>query len=95
LIFPKRLPKDFTSDFDPKDFGSDKEPSDEKKFFLEILLKYPGKEAQAFELWANLFPGDKDWLVGVEKLCKAQPPEQAKEIPPAVLSTPATGAEKH
>jgi hypothetical protein len=93
LIFPKRLPKDFTNDFDPKDFGSDKEPSDEKKFFLELLLKYPGKEAQAFELWAKLFPGDKEWLGRVETLCKStQQAEPAKGTPSPVLSSPAVGA---
>jgi hypothetical protein len=94
LIFPRRLPKDFTSDFDPADFGSNKEPSDEKKFFLELLLKYPGKEAEAFELWANLFPGDKEWLDRVETLCKSpQQAEQAQGTPSTVPPVPATGTQ--
>lgn len=62
IIFPDRLPDDFTKGFSPTDFGANKEPSDEKKVFLDFILKYPGREAEVVALWAQLFPGDQGWL---------------------------------
>jgi hypothetical protein len=59
-IFGDRLPKDFPPTFDPKKHGGGKESPEEKMFFLELLLKYPGKETEIIEGWEMLF-GDS-WL---------------------------------
>jgi hypothetical protein len=65
-IFPDRLPQDFTKAYDPEELVGVKEPSEEKKFFLELLLKYPGKQADVIDLWEKLFPGDEEWLKRVK-----------------------------
>jgi hypothetical protein len=67
-IFPVRLPGDFAEGFSPTDLVGNKEPSEEKKFFLELLLKYPEKKGEVFGLWEKLFPGDQDWLDRVKAL---------------------------
>jgi hypothetical protein len=59
-IFGDRLPKNFPPTFDPKTYGGGKESPEEKMFFLELLLKYPGKEAETIKGWEMLF-GDT-WL---------------------------------
>jgi hypothetical protein len=64
-IFDDWLPKKFASSFDPAKYGGGKkEGPEEKKFFLELLLKYPSQMPEIFELWNVLF-GD-EWLERVK-----------------------------
>ncbi len=77
VIFPGRLPDNFAKDFSPMDFGGDKEDPEGKKFLLELLLQYPEQKAEVFGLWAELFPGDKDWLDRVKAL--PEPPQAAQQ----------------
>jgi hypothetical protein len=65
-IFGQRLPENFPPEFDPKTYGGGKETPEEKMFFLELLLKYPGKEKEIVEGWDTLF-GDA-WLARVKPL---------------------------
>jgi len=67
-IFPNRLPAEFASDFAPEEFGANKEPSEEKKFLLELLLKYPTCRLDTLNFWKALFPGDEEWLQRIESL---------------------------
>lgn len=55
-----RLPKDFGSTFSPVDHGGGKEDPESKKFFLELLLKYPTQRNETLQYWRALF-GDA-WL---------------------------------
>jgi hypothetical protein len=82
-FFPDRLPDDFTQRFSPDDFGS-KEPPEEKKFFLELLLKHPGKEAEVFDLWTKLFPGDEEWLLRVKTLSEPQNAVKEAQASPVI-----------
>jgi hypothetical protein len=63
-IFEDRLPANFPATLEPKDHGGGKESPDEKMFFLELLLKYPGKEKEIIRAWDKLF-GDS-WLERVK-----------------------------
>jgi len=55
-----RLPKDFGTTFSPVDHGGGKEDPESKKFFLELLLKYPTQRNETLQYWRALF-GDA-WL---------------------------------
>jgi len=55
-----RLPKDFGTTFSPIDHGGGKEDPESKKFFLELLLKYPTQRNETLQYWRALF-GDA-WL---------------------------------
>jgi hypothetical protein len=66
-IFADRLPNQFAGSFQPGEHGGGKESPDEKKFFLELLMKYPDHKAEIFTLWQSLF-GD-EWLDRVQPLC--------------------------
>lgn len=69
-LFGKRLPDNFptrigTGEYNgSKDAPADKEAPAEKITFLELLLKYPGKEHQIFSLWTALF--EDPWLERVK-----------------------------
>lgn len=69
-IFPERLPQEFLSSFDPKQHGGGKESPDEKKFFLELLLKYPDQQIEIYKVWGALF-GD-EWLKKAEPFIKSK-----------------------
>lgn len=80
-VFPDRLPDDFATNFEPREFGAKDEPSEDKKLFLDLLLKYPQARADIYDFWLTLFPGDKDWLSRVEtsvKINKSKPEEAAE-----------------
>jgi hypothetical protein len=62
-IFGDRLPENFPAPFEA---GEPKETPAEKITFLELLLKYPGKEQQILKLWIALF-GDP-WLERVKPI---------------------------
>ena len=59
-----RLPKDFGATFSPLDHGGGKEDPESKKFFLELLLKYPTQRNETLQYWTALF-GDA-WLKRVQ-----------------------------
>jgi hypothetical protein len=59
-MFDGRLPQNFASSFDPGQHGGGKEDPEAKKFFVELLLKYPDRKSEIFGLWHELF-GD-EWL---------------------------------
>jgi hypothetical protein len=63
-IFPTRLSDNFLVDYDPAEFGEREGKLDSKKFFLELLLKYPKPEQQfeTLSFWKEIFPGDVEWL---------------------------------
>jgi hypothetical protein len=63
-MFKDRLSSNFLTDYDPVEFGEREGSVESKKFFLELLLKYPQREQQYETLcfWKELFPGDVDWL---------------------------------
>lgn len=61
-MFGGRLPGRFLEGFDPKTYGGDKEAPEDKKFFLELLLKYPDKKTEIVKYWDQLFPGDHQWI---------------------------------
>lgn len=63
-MFDKRLSDNFLVDYDPMMFGEREGNLESKKFFLELLLKYPKPEQQYETLcfWKELFPGDVEWL---------------------------------
>jgi hypothetical protein len=65
-IFPTRLSDNFLVDYDPTEFGEREGKLDSKKFFLELLLKYPSPEQQFETLcfWKEIFPGDVEWPEG-------------------------------
>jgi hypothetical protein len=65
-IFGDRLPANFPAPFEA---GEPKETPAEKITFLELLLKYPGKEQQILRLWTALFGelGDP-WLERVKPI---------------------------
>jgi hypothetical protein len=65
-IFGNRLPEGFLTRFDPATFGGDKEAPEEKKFFLELLVKYPERKKEIEGYWRQLFPGDDRWLSRVK-----------------------------
>jgi hypothetical protein len=67
-IFSERLPKNFATNFAPEEVGGDKEPSEDKKLFLEFLLKYPKDRSVIFDFWTTLFPGDEKWLGRMKSL---------------------------
>jgi hypothetical protein len=78
-IFPTRLSHNFLVDYDPAEFGERVGKLDSKKFFLELLLKYPKPEQQfeTLSLWKELFPGDVEWLLRVNLSPHQQPTKQA------------------
>jgi hypothetical protein len=65
-IFGDRLPATFPNSYDPIQLGGGKEDPDAKKFFLELLLKYPDKKDQIAKLWEALF-GDS-WFDRIKPL---------------------------
>jgi len=69
-IFGRHLPTDFGNSFDPSDYGGGKEDPESKKFFVELLLKYPERRTELTQLWAELF-GD-EWLKRVKPLLNAK-----------------------
>ena len=74
-LFPNRISKQLSALFDPKEHGGGHEPTEEKKYFLELLFKYPDKQAQIIELWKQIFPYDAEeggWLTRVQ-LQKSDP----------------------
>jgi hypothetical protein len=90
-IFPSRLPSDFTTGFSPSEFGG-KESPEGKKLFMELLLKYPGKEAQVVDLWARVFPGDT-WLDRVKDLPESQNAGKETVVSPANTLPPSGSQE--
>jgi hypothetical protein len=65
-IFGSYLSRDFLGNFNPEEYGGYKEPSEEKRFFVEQILKDPTKTRALVELWFNVFPGDFRWLIRVD-----------------------------
>lgn len=61
-MFVSRLPDNFLSDYDPHEFGEKEGNVESKKFFLELLLKYPDQQLEILYFWKEIFPGDVDWL---------------------------------
>jgi hypothetical protein len=82
-IFPNRLPGNFTGLFDPKEYGGGREDPEGKKFFLELLLKYPDMRTEIGKLWEELFTDE--WLTRVKPLLQAKP-----EAPKAGQDRPTT-----
>jgi hypothetical protein len=83
-IFGDRLPKDFGASFNPLDHGGGKEDSESKKFFIELLLKYPQQRSDIIQFWGALF-GDA-WLDRLKPLLSteiigAQPASNEKQNP--------------
>lgn len=58
-MFNNRLPQDFLSSIKPDEYGGVKETPEDKKFFLELILKYPERKSEILQLWGQLFPGDE------------------------------------
>jgi type II secretory pathway component PulL len=61
-MFAGRLPDNFLSNYDPFDFGEREGNLESKKFFLELLLRYPDQQFETLCFWKELFPGDVEWL---------------------------------
>jgi hypothetical protein len=95
-LFGDNLSKDFLKDFKPEDYSGYKETSEDKRFFLEQILKTPEKKSEITQLWFRTFPGDYKWLVRafpeefkdsdlpeIQKLLKGTPFEKKdQELPP-------------
>jgi hypothetical protein len=64
-MFGDRLRDDFLSSYDPYEFGEKEGNIESKKFFLDLLLKYPEQQFETLCFWKELFPGDVNWLVRV------------------------------
>ena len=64
-MFANRLSDNFLSDYDPREFGEREGNIESKKFFLDLLLKYPEQQFETLSFWKELFPGDVNWLVRV------------------------------
>jgi hypothetical protein len=64
-MFGDRLRDDFLSSYDPYEFGEKEGNIESKKFFLDLLLKYPDQQFETLCFWKELFPGDVNWLVRV------------------------------
>jgi hypothetical protein len=78
-IFGDRLPENFPPTFDPKTYGGGKESPEEKMFFLELLLKYAGKETEIIKGWEMLF-GDT-WLDRVKPVILREAKKKLKDTP--------------
>ena len=90
-VFGDRLPASFPAPLDVDALGEKEESSAEKLQFLELLLKYPDRQRQAFELWKTLF--EDEWLDRVEPIVgSANPAGAAAPVvgAPGPTSTPAT-----
>jgi hypothetical protein len=61
-MFGDRLREDFLASYDPYEFGEREANIESKKFFLDLLLKYPEQQFETLCFWKELFPGDVDWL---------------------------------
>lgn len=70
-IFRERLPANFLDSFEPKEYGGGKESPDEKKFFLELLVKYPDQKEEIAKLWGALF--SDEWIEKVKPLVAISP----------------------
>ena len=92
-MFGNRLSDNFLADYDPSMFGEREGNLDSKKFFLELLLKYPKPEEQYETLcfWKEIFPGDVEWLQRVNLSPHARP---TKEPESPVPSEETAGNEK-
>jgi hypothetical protein len=77
-IFGRNLPDDFGESFDPGEHGGGKEDPESKRFFLELLLKYPLQRAELTQFWRELF-GDP-WLDRVKPLLNIRTSE-AEDVP--------------
>lgn len=59
-LFPKRLPDDFVTSFNPSDFEGPKRESYEAKVaFFEVAASHAKDISSVATLWKQLFPGDK------------------------------------
>ena len=101
-IFGNYLAKDFVSDFKPEDVGGYKEPSEEKRVFLEHIVKHPEKKAEIVKLWFELFPWDFKWLARIDpdQFKDSELPEikehlakNQKSSPPKLVREPITQEE--
>lgn len=106
-LFSKNLSKDFLNDFKPEAYSGYKETSEDKRFFLEQILKNPEQKSEFTQLWFTIFPGDYQWLVRafpeefkdndlpeIIELLKGTPFEKKnEEVPSAKEITPKNQAE--
>lgn len=65
VMFDNRLPNNFLSDYDPYKLGEREGNIESKKFFLELMLKYPEQQFETLCFWKELFPGDVEWLIRI------------------------------
>ena len=79
-LFGDRLSAIFLGEFIPEDVGGGKETPEDKKFFIELMLKYPEKKAEIRQLWEQLFPSDQ-WLLRVSVLPREENGSNQK-VPP-------------
>lgn len=100
-LFSKNLSKDFLNDFKPDAYSGYKETSEDKRFFLEQVLKNPERRSELTRLWFTIFPGDYKWLVRafpeefkdsdlpeIIELLKGTPFEKKNEEVPAANEIP-------